>query len=1117
MSQADGSIIIDTRIDQTGLKTGLGEMKSAVVKSITAVTAAIGAASVAVIKLGSDFEQANAKASTLFGDAQVNMTQYQGKMLELSNKTGLAATELGNTMYDALSAGIPASDDMSDALGFLEKNTKLAKAGFTDINTATTATAKVLNAYKMDVSETDKIHKVLIQTQNKGITTVNELGSVLSQVTPTAAAMSVSFEQVGAALANMTAQGTPTAQATTQLNQLFAELGKKGTTGQKGLEAAAEGTKYAGKSFQALMKEGVPLNEVIDLMSTYADKNGLSMIDMFSSIEAGKAALSVSGKNAQQYTENLKAMKTEVDVVGNAYDKVTDTFKEKSAKVVNSLKNVGIAAYSKFEKPLKKSMDVAQDSVDELSKNMSNGRLGESVDKIAEAFGDLIEVTTKLATKAIPMIVDGFAFIVDHGKELTAILGAVGTAMGAMKAYDFTQTTIMPMVNAFGKAKQVTQDFAYAQQAATAFGLDYNDTLTAGQSIVGLLTGNVSLATTATTLWSGACTALGGPLGVGVTLVTALSAAIVILNGDMDDEKARIKELNKETKERVDAYNELLEKQKEQVTTNLAEIDHTQRLSDELMSLVDANGKVKEGYEGRVSFILGELNSALGTEYEMNDGIIAKYGELKKSINDLIATQRAQIILESQKEAYTDAIKNHAEELKRLTDLENEYTQLKIQNDAKIAELEEQRDAAARSGDEALRDSINSKIESLNYETNTLKDTLEDQRSLVDTHNNTIAQYEADAAAVKSGNLEAMSVMNARYTSSYVENGKTINLELQQRVTNEKANLESLQRERNKAMQISDEKERQYQVAMIDVLTQASQQKLDAMMQSNGKTLSQYGSYIQERITKAKELKEGLDKNEKGITQDMVTEAQKQTVQSLVEYGEYVNSKNQKAIDLQNKLDRHEKGITENMVKEARNQATKASKEFQQVANNVTNALGDLPDDTRKIFSNMVYPMYNEMEKAKPSLWSQAASIADGILSNLRHAFDIHSPSRKTRDIFKNVMLGAEKGMADEAGSILKQTDDIANGIMSKLSNIDISDMLNTIRSAIYAEQSKMGVVVDAQAKSEILKTSLSKVDLSSMTATLKGIIENHIVIDGRETAVVLAPLVSEEIAFRGR
>ena len=97
-----------------------------------------------------------------------------------------------------------------------------------------------------------------------------------AQVTPTAAAMSVSFEQVGAALATMTAQGTPTAQATTQLNSLFAELGKSGTQAAKALEEATKNTDYAGKSFQDLMAAGVPLNEVLDLMDDYAQDNNKS-------------------------------------------------------------------------------------------------------------------------------------------------------------------------------------------------------------------------------------------------------------------------------------------------------------------------------------------------------------------------------------------------------------------------------------------------------------------------------------------------------------------------------------------------------------------------------------------------------------------------------------------------------------------------------------------------------------------------------------------------------------------------------------------------------------------------------------------------------------------------
>ena len=50
--------------------------------------------------------------------------------------------------------------------------------------------------------------------------------------------------QVGASLAVMTAAGTPTAQATTQLNSLIAELGKNGTIAANNLAKAAEGTQY---------------------------------------------------------------------------------------------------------------------------------------------------------------------------------------------------------------------------------------------------------------------------------------------------------------------------------------------------------------------------------------------------------------------------------------------------------------------------------------------------------------------------------------------------------------------------------------------------------------------------------------------------------------------------------------------------------------------------------------------------------------------------------------------------------------------------------------------------------------------------------------------------------
>ena len=416
---SDGKVIIETGLDNSGVEKGLAKMGSLVkngagaaaklsATAIAGVTAAIGAAGTAATAVGQQFETALAKTSTMFGDVKVDTKGLETQVLALSNATGLAADQIGGSLYNALSAGIPVTEDMGKSMDYMTRNAKLAKAGFTDIDTAVAATAKVLNAYKMDVSETDRVHKILMQTQNKGITTVGELGSVLAQVTPTAAAMNVSFEQIGAALASMTAQGTPTAQATTMLNTLFAELGKKGTNAQKALEKATKGTEFAGKSFQDLMKQGVPLNQVLDLMDKSAQANGKSLLDMFGSIEAGKAALALAGQNSEQFTSNLQAMSTETDVVGNAYEKVMDTFEEKSKVAVENLKNLGISIYNDMKDPLKSAAETGIEYIGRLSDAFNKGGLEGVISKAGDIFAD---VAIKAAEQAPKMVDTAVSFI----------------------------------------------------------------------------------------------------------------------------------------------------------------------------------------------------------------------------------------------------------------------------------------------------------------------------------------------------------------------------------------------------------------------------------------------------------------------------------------------------------------------------------------------------------------------------------------------------------------------------------------------------------------------------------------------------------------------------------
>ena len=681
----DGSLTFDTKIDTSGFQKGvkkLGSMAKTGAKvvgtAVTAAGAAMAGLGAAAVKVGAEFETSMAKASTLFGDVQVDTANLNKKVLELSDSTGVAASQIGESLYNALSAGIPATKDMGDAMAYMESNAKLAKAGFTDIDTAVTATAKVLNAYKMDVSETDKIHKILMQTQNKGITTVGELGSVLAQVTPTASAMGVSFENVGAALATMTAQGTPTAQATTQLNSLLAELGKSGQQANKNLMAATAGTKYAGKGFQELMQEGVPLNEVLDLMDQHAQANGKSLLDMFGSIEAGKAALSLAGQNSAQFATNLAAMSTETDVVGEAYKKVTNTLEHNSKRIINSVKNIGIAFYQDVKSPLADVSGEIADMVDQLSNAFKNGGL----DGLVKSLGDVLsQAVTKIATAAPKMIEAGKNLIKSFVSGITK--NAKSIAKGAadiVKSLANAIVELAPVI--YDAARELATELVRAflgDEAAEAlgeiletFGKLFGDIF---QIVSGVFEAIVPII-------SGAATAIMAILGPVLKLIELVTGAIAstissLHNADIDTpaDKAisRTEEIQEKLENQKRTYDEMRVQQVKNVQQGLKEIEYTKKLASELDTLVDANGNVTDANKGRVNYILTSLNKAYGTEYKLIDGTIDGYKNIQKEIENIVAKQKWKIIEEANLPMFEEAIKKEAEQRKEQANAYADY------------------------------------------------------------------------------------------------------------------------------------------------------------------------------------------------------------------------------------------------------------------------------------------------------------------------------------------------------------------------------------------------------------------------------------------------------------
>lgn len=102
----------------------------------------------------------------------------------------------------------------------------------------------------------------------------------------------------------------------------------------------------------------------------------------------------------------------------------------------------------------------------------------------------------------------------------------------------------------------------------------------------------------------------------------------------------------------------------------------------------------------------------------------------------------------------------------------------------------------------------------------------------------------------------------------------------------------------------------------------------------------------------------------------------------------------------------------------------------------ILRALEKLPPQTREVMKNAMKPMVEEMQKKEPTLFEKASNIATGVLSRLKKAFDIHSPSRETRKIFQFVGEGGVLGLEDTEKELYKKIEEISANALQKFRNL---------------------------------------------------------------------------------
>ena len=238
---------------------------------------------------------------------------------------------------------------------------------------------------------------------------------------------------------------------------------------------------------------------------------------------------------------------------------------------------------------------------------------------------------------------------------------------------------------------------------------------------------------------------------VGVALTEGLKFITSNILG-LTDEKKAIHDLVREQESQTNAWNELKEAREQVLSSSLQEIATTQSLAKELKNITDENGKVKEGYENRAKYILGELNKALGTEYTMNGNIIEQYEDLKNNVEQLIAKKKAEVILDAYKSEYQRALTEQSNATKELTELTKQYNkQLKIANDTSKT-ISERNDAKQQAKN--------------------LEESIKSQQNTISEYGYTIEKYNNLTSASISESAEKIDKAISEITTSY-DNAKT--------------------------------------------------------------------------------------------------------------------------------------------------------------------------------------------------------------------------------------------------------------------------------------------------------------------------------------------------------
>lgn len=451
-----------------------------------AITAPIVATGLAAIKMGVDFNQGMADVGALLPGNTARVKELKGAVQDMAMELGTTTGDLSKGLYQVVSA----FGDSADAVKILDINTRSAKAGLASVTEAIDLTSAVTKSYG-DTSAEAVLHASdLAQlTVRLGQTTFPELAGAIGAVTPLAAGLNVTQEELFGTMATFTGVTGGASAVSTQLRGVLQALmaPTDATTklfAQLGVESGAALVKQEG------------LQGAIEALVRTAEKTGEPLQSFIGSIEGQTLALSATGGQAGTYTAKMLQMKDAAGATDGAFRAQTE----------------GINASGFAMDQARQTMSVSMQKIGDIILP-TVAKITTAVASVAAWFGALpapmqeaIIVVAGLAAAVGPLLVvlgTVLSVLPALGVALAVLTGPVGLVMAAVVAmaaawYQWGDD-VMAAVSATVSAVTgwFNQTFAPALQAIGALATAVGDMFTAFGRLVGavieaMVTGAVS-------------------------------------------------------------------------------------------------------------------------------------------------------------------------------------------------------------------------------------------------------------------------------------------------------------------------------------------------------------------------------------------------------------------------------------------------------------------------------------------------------------------------------------------------------------------------------------------------------------------------------------------------